>query len=208
MSNLSLRSKLVGRLTIATDTARAISSVPSVEARSSTPLNDNLPSNPYSIAKISQSPNMRWKGTYLLLPLLTLVVTPVYSVPMDTDAYRVVLEADTLDETSTNLAIRQAERYVFTCTGSPGTSPTGDGGCGGPCTMQTVRSATINSCSAPPELYVPNTNCIDTDGSTPFVVCDGDNSCNPQTSFHPTTDSEGRSIYNTRGTMYLYFTSC
>ena len=157
--------------------------------------------------KICHSPEMRSKASYLLLPLFNLMIL-VSTMPLDNSANRAPPEVENIEnieEPSTSLTVRQYQPFLYTCSGYAGSSPAGDGGCGGPCTKQ-YYSCPSNS--VPSQIYCPNTNCVDTDGNTPFYVCDGDNSCNPQTSFHPTQDREGRSIFNTRGTMYLYVTSC
>jgi hypothetical protein len=81
--------------------------------------------------------------------------------------------------------------------------------CGGTCTdWSGLLDADATKAA---EIVTPGTNCITTDGTCNFLVCDGLNeevstSCNEPSIFHPGQQPDGRWSYNTVGTkdIYLY----
>lgn len=95
----------------------------------------------------------------------------------------------------------QTARFLLYCSGKAGTAADGGYGCGGDCSVYHDGDEGLREGA----LYTPGTNCMDTDGTWRFSVCDGGSaSCNDDSAFHPWQDKQGRWIYNTVGTMYIY----
>ncbi|RMZ77348.1 hypothetical protein DV737_g4413, partial [Chaetothyriales sp. CBS 132003] len=89
-------------------------------------------------------------------------------------------------------------RFLFYCRGHANSAADGYG-CGGPCSIY-YEGDPLDDFS----IVCPGTNCVDTDGTWKFMVCDVAYTCSISKNFHPGIDTQGRYIWNTPGTSYIY----
>lgn len=95
--------------------------------------------------------------------------------------------------------------YLFYCDGHAGESLTGNNGCGGNCTLYLQGERTNCNSDTMGKICARGTNCIETGSGMEFIVCDGSLAyCNGMNKFHPGMNAEGRLVWNTVGTAFIY----